>query len=297
MIKYLLLTFLFITNTYASDIVNITFLGTGTPRPDINKLGPSILIKTQLEEVLLDVGRGTTLRLSQAGNNYAKINDIYISHLHYDHIVGLADFWLTSNVWQKKTDTIIYGPIGIKNYCKGLVESYSEDIKYRYNNKKFSKLKCLNFPEKKIYKSNLTISSFKNSHGHIENSHGFKIEYAGRVIVYSGDTTYSNNVINNSKNIDILIHEVISTTKKIYNSNKKLRDVVRTHTNIDQLIKILNICKPKLTIINHALLFGVNENYVLTKIKEKYSGKVIFSKDLMSVDLGNEINIFNIGIK
>ena len=40
MIKYLLLTFLFITNTYASDIVNITFLGTGTPRPDINKLGP-----------------------------------------------------------------------------------------------------------------------------------------------------------------------------------------------------------------------------------------------------------------
>ena len=297
MIKYFFITFLFITNAYASDIVNITFLGTGTPRPDINKLGPSILIKTHSEELLIDVGRGTTLRLSQIGNNYEKIDDIYISHLHYDHIIGLADFWLTSNVWQKKTDTKIYGPIGIKDFCEGLFQSYSEDVRYRYKNNKYSKLKCLNFPEKKIYESSLIISSFKNLHGHIENSHGFKIGYGDKSIVYSGDTTYSDNVINNSKNVDILIHEVISASRKIYDSNKKLRDVVSTHTNVDQLIKILNICKPKLTIINHALLFGVNESFVLSKIKKKYSGKVIFSKDLMSVDLGKEINIFNIGEK
>ena len=295
MIKYLLITLLLITNSYASEIVNITFLGTGTPRPDINKLGPSILINTQHEEILLDMGRGTTLRLNQIGNNYAKINDIYISHLHFDHVVGLADFWLTSNVWQKKTNTNIYGPIGIKNFCDGLLNTYKEDIKYRYKNEKISNLKCFNFPKKKIYQSNLEITSFKNLHGHIENSHGFKIKYKDKVIVYSGDTTFSDNVINNSKNADILIHELIATTKKIYNSNKKLRDVVSSHTNIKQLIKILNICKPKLTIINHALLFGVSEDYVLNKIRENYSGEVIFSKDLMSIDLGKDINIFDLG--
>ena len=58
--------------------------------------------------------------------------------------------------------------------------------------------------------------------------------------------------------------------------------------------KILNITNPKLTILNHALLFGISESKVLNKIKKEYNGDIIFAKDLMSVDLGNEISIFNI---
>ena len=50
-----------------------------------------------------------------------------------------------------------------------------------------------------------------------------------------------------------------------------------------------------MTILNHALLFGVSEDFVLSEIGKKYKGKVIFSKDLMSIDLGEELNIFNIG--
>ena len=51
-----------------------------------------------------------------------------------------------------------------------------------------------------------------------------------------------------------------------------------------------------MTIINHALLFGVSEKDVLGKIKKDYKGDVIFSYDLMSVDIGKEINIFNLGV-
>ena len=87
----------------------------------------------------------------------------------------------------------------------------------------------------------------------------------------------------------------MSVSKKIYDKNKRLRSVASTHTNINQLIKILNIAKPKLTILNHALLFGVKEKFVLSEIKKGYDGNVIFANDLMSIDLGNEINIFNIG--
>ena len=99
----------------------------------------------------------------------------------------------------------------------------------------------------------------------------------------------------NAKNCDILIHEVIATSKKMRDNNKKLRSVISTHTTISQLSKILNESNPKLTILNHALLFGVSEKFVLNEIKKSYDGKVIFSKDMMSVDLGDEINVFNIG--
>ena len=92
--------------------------------------------------------------------------------------------------------------------------------------------------------------------------------------------------------------EILLSAKNIsktFNTNKKLRKVVNSHTNVSQLIQILNICKPKLTILNHALLFGVNEQSVLTRIAKEYNGKVISAKDFMSVDLGEEINIFNTG--
>ena len=286
---------LFANNVIASEVLNLTFLGTGTPRPNINKLGPSILIKNKSEEILVDIGRGVTLRLSQIGNDYSKINKIYISHLHYDHIVGLSDFWLTSNLWQKKSDTNIYGPDGIRNLCSGIEKSFSKDIEYRYKKNKYSKIKCYNFEENiNRAKSQIEVVEFKNSHGHVDNSYGFKIISGNKTIVYSGDTTYSDNVVKNSKNSDILIHEIISSSDKLFKKNKKLQQVTQTHTTIDQLIKVLNIARPKLTILNHALLFGVSEKKVLSEIRKKYDGKVIFSEDLMSIDLGNEINIFNI---
>jgi len=295
MIRYILLIIFFASNVNASEILNITFLGTGTPRPSIAKLGPSILIKNKNEEILFDAGRGLTIRLSQIGNDYSKINDIYISHLHYDHIVGLADFWLTSNLWQKKSDTNVYGPDGIKNFCSGIKKSFLKDIEYRYKKNKYSKINCYTFNENISGKKNkLKVISFKNSHGHINNSYGFKIISGDKTIVYSGDTSISENIINNSKNSDILIHEIISSSEKLFKKNKKLQQITTTHTNISQLIKILNIAKPKLTILNHALLFGISEKKVLSEIKKKYDGRIIFAEDLMSIDLGNEINIFNI---
>ena len=296
MIKYILILVLtFFNNVSASDIVNVTFLGTGTPRPDINKLGPSILLKYKEHEILFDVGRGTTLRLDQINNNYTKIHNIYISHMHYDHIVGLADFWLTSNLWQKNKNTNVYGPEGIKEFCKELKKSYAKDLDYRYKKNGISELNCINHKDIKKYDNTLSIKTFENDHGHIENSYGFKIKFGNKKIVYSGDTTYSKNVVENSKNADILIHEIMSVSEKIFDKNKRLRAVARTHTNINQLVRILNKARPKLTILNHALLFGVKEKYVLSEIKKGYDGNVIFANDLMSIDLGNEINIFNIG--
>ena len=298
MIKYIFTIFLISSVSNASDVFNMTFLGTGTPRPNIEKLGPSLLIKNQDQQILIDIGRGTSLRLSQIGNDYSNINEIYISHFHFDHVIGLADFWLTSNLWQKKSDTFVYGPIGVNAFCKNIMDTYKMDLKYRYKDRKYSKLNCLSFKNKKpvLNEEKISIQSFANNHGHIDNSYGFKIKYKGKNIVYSGDTTLSENVIKNAKGADILIHEIFASSKKIFKSNKKLREVASTHTTLDQMISVLKQTNPKLTILTHALLFGINENDVLKVIEENYNGDVIFAKDLMSVDIGKEINIFNLEV-
>ena len=64
--KFLILFFLLSNNLYA-DYIEVTLLGTGTPRPSINRFGPATLVSAGGKYFLFDVGRGATIRLQQAG--------------------------------------------------------------------------------------------------------------------------------------------------------------------------------------------------------------------------------------
>ena len=108
-IKLLLLSLILFSTSLCAEIINVTILGSGNPRPHVNKYGPSILVKTNEYNLIFDVGRATLIRLKQVGLNVSDIDKIFISHMHFDHIVGLPDVWLTAKLWQKESLNV-YGP-------------------------------------------------------------------------------------------------------------------------------------------------------------------------------------------
>ena len=63
---FLILIFLLFTSSSFADVMRVTILGSGTPRPDINRFSQSILIEADGEKLLFDAGRGSAIRLSQA---------------------------------------------------------------------------------------------------------------------------------------------------------------------------------------------------------------------------------------
>ena len=65
-----------------ADVMRVVVLGSGTPRPDINRFSQSILVETGERKLLFDAGRGATIRLSQAGINIADIDRVFLTHLH-----------------------------------------------------------------------------------------------------------------------------------------------------------------------------------------------------------------------
>jgi ribonuclease Z len=73
------------TQSVSPQIV-VTLLGTGTPNPRPDRMGPSTLIEAGGQRLLFDAGRGTTIRLVQAGVAPGAVTALFLTHLHSDHV-------------------------------------------------------------------------------------------------------------------------------------------------------------------------------------------------------------------
>ncbi|MGB1448288.1 MAG: ribonuclease Z [Flavobacteriaceae bacterium] len=94
--------------------MELTILGcnAATPRKNAQTTAQLLEIKGQL--VLIDCGEGTQLQLRKLGIKFARIQHIFISHLHGDHFYGLIGLISTFRLLGRTADLHVYGPKGIK---------------------------------------------------------------------------------------------------------------------------------------------------------------------------------------
>lgn len=292
----LLIICFFSIELYASELT-VTLLGTGTPRPDINRFGPATLIEYKNKKFLFDAGRGVTMRLAQIDVKPSEIDHVFITHLHSDHLTGFDDLFLTGWIWQRQSNFHVYGPEGIAQFSQNIKEAYSKDIDYR-NNQSHLGIDGLHIishtieTDSKVYdEDGLTITAFLVDHGDVKPAFGYRIETSENVIVISGDTRYSKNLVKNSIGVDLLIHELAAIDDNLLKQNNKLRKIAGYHTSIDEMKQVLSETTPKVTIFTHLLLLGVSEEVVLSSIKDSYSKPIYIGKDLLSVKIGKNINV------
>jgi ribonuclease BN (tRNA processing enzyme) len=294
--KHTFITALFIAtcgilNAQNSD-TKLVLLGTGTPFADPTKSGPSLAIVVNNTSYIVDAGPGLVRRAAEASKlgfpslEAAQLKTLFITHLHSDHTIGLADIILTPAVLDRNAPIAIYGPVGIKKMTADLMSAYKEDIAIRINGLEKGdaiayQVYTNEIKEGQIYKdSNLTVTAFNVKHGQWDNAFGFVFQTKDKKIVVSGDCTYSENLIKYAMDCDILVHEVYSDAG-LKKRTQRWQDYHSTfHTSTYQLADIANKVKPKLLILNHQLTFGTSLQSLLDELKSKYTGPVINGADL-----------------
>src|SRR5580700_1954506 len=103
----------------------ITLLGSGVPDPQPDRFSASTLIEAGDQKLLVDVGRGATIRLYQLRVPLSKIDVVFFTHYHSDHTIGLPDLlltgWLPPPSYAHRTAPLhIIGPVGAKNLLSNL---------------------------------------------------------------------------------------------------------------------------------------------------------------------------------
>ncbi len=281
----------------AAQILTVTLLGTGTPRPDIERFSQAILVEAGGRELLFDAGRGAALRLHQIGVSCAQLDKVFLTHLHYDHIVGLDDVWLTARLWQRAEPLEVHGPTGTERFVNHLVQAYEADHYARRGQsglaKNVGEIRAVEIEPGVAYEEGgLKVTAFAVDHGKVKPSFGYRVDYGERSVVISGDTTYSENLLVQAGGADVLIHEIMMVSETLLERNPRLRKVQESHSSPAQVGQVLARVRPKLGILVHMLKFGVTEERMLEVLGEHYQGDVRMGTDLMAVDIGDSVYVY-----
>lgn len=139
-------------------MLDFYFIGTSGKSPLVNRRLSSAMIRSDGDITLIDAGEGTQLGISDSGWTAKAISTILITHLHSDHILGLAGVLLLINNSGREERLVIAGPAGIKKYVNSLYITLP-DLKFPIYFIEFSK------DEEFIQAGDLEVDAFKVNHG------------------------------------------------------------------------------------------------------------------------------------
>jgi len=285
----------------------VTLLGTGVPTPRPDRFGPSTLIEAGEQKLLIDAGRGATIRLYQIGVPIGRIDALLLTHYHSDHTSGIPDLWLTgwlqSHFGTRTKPFRVIGPAGAKNLMLHLEQAYALDIAIRIEDEKLPAegiaVRVEEFDtDGTIYeRDGLRIIAFEVDHGDvIKPAYGYRIEYSGRAVVMSGDTCCNENVVKYGAGADLLVHEVAIVRPELA-SEPFIQRIMAHHTTAREAGTIFARAKPKLAAFTH-LVFLASEQVppasiddLIAEARQSYGGPLQVGEDLMSFEIGDEVRV------
>jgi ribonuclease Z len=93
--------------------LSVTFFGTGGSVPSARRSTASVLIARGGERLLFDCGEGTQ-RQMQRSLGLVQADEIYLTHFHADHVLGLPGLLKTYDLTDRQVPLTVYGPPGLK---------------------------------------------------------------------------------------------------------------------------------------------------------------------------------------
>ena len=285
----------------------VTLLGTGTPIPSAERFGPSTLIEAGDQRLLIDAGRGATIRLDQLNIPIGRIDALLLTHFHSDHTVGIPDVWLTgwlqSHFGTRRTPFRVIGPRGAKVLMSKLEDAYAADIRIRIADEMLDPTGITISVEEfetdgVVYQSGgVAVTAFEVDHGElIKPAYGYRIVYKGRVVVVSGDTRYNENVVKYASGADLLIHEVAIAKPELMQEGY-IQRIMAHHTTAREAGMVFARARPKLAAYTHLVFLASNDvgrattADLIAETRQTYSGPLEVGEDLMSFDIAGPISV------
>ena len=279
--------------------IAVTLVGTGSVVPNTTRYGNCTLIQAGGLNLLIDAGRGCAVRLTQAGMPMGQIDAFFVTHFHSDHVIGLPDLWMTGylrpDFGTRASAMQVNGPTGTTHMCAAMRDAFRDDIRIRTQDEHFSEertlIKANEFSTDGVIfeKNGVTVTAFEVNHGPlIKPAAGYRVNYAGRSVLVSGDTKFDENLIKHGVGCDVIVHEVGVASEKLNDSDQL---VMNHHTSPEEAGTVFARTKPRLAVFSHIVdllddqrpATAVHE--ILRRSKKNWQGKTMVGDDLTRISI------------
>ena len=270
----------------------VVMLGTGTPNADPDRSGPAVAVVVNDRAYLFDAGPGIVRRAAAAERAGTKalrqpnLDVVFLTHLHSDHTLGLPDLMFSPWVLERTAPLRVFGPAGTFQMVASLLSAYREDIRVRLDggepsNRTGWKSEARDIGPGFVFQdSNVKVTAFAVPHGAWTHAFGYRVETRDRVIVISGDTGPSEEIVKQCDGCDVLVHEVRSHERLATRPEAWQKYHRAFHTSTLELAALAQRAKPKLLVLYHQLYWGASDEDLLREVRSVYSGAVVSAKDL-----------------
>jgi len=266
-------------------------LGTGTPFPDPARQGPATAVTAGSMVLLFDAGSGVERQLRAAGLPISGPTALFLTHLHSDHTLGLADLILTSWVMRRTKPFAILGPPGTSRMVDRLTDAYAEDIQIRTDGLEHEvpggwKVDVTETRGGVVFDSGgVKVTAIPVPHGNWPVAFGYVVEGAGKRVVISGDTRYSEAFEAAARDADVLVSEVYPSTRMAPEDRPGGADwpeyLRQFHISTEELGRLAARARPKLLVLTHIVRMGATDDEILAGIRRGgYQGRVVIANDL-----------------
>jgi ribonuclease Z len=280
--------------------MKVVLLGTGGPRPDPDRMGPSTLVSAGSDNVIVDAGRGVATRLVQAGVPITEYGFVFITHHHFDHTAGLADLLFAA--WNKaRNKTIhVFGPRGTMRMVENLFNAYERDIWYRLSETELTVERLMDIRDMikvKDVEPGLVYlgEEWMVAAEYVDHGHGLGLEreewpcLAYRItdgddsVVVTGDAVYSERLVNFSADADALVMCCYYAGEEIVDHDTELiaKYVLMSSLDAGKVAAEAHVHKMALVHIREKPKKLLDA--MLDEIKKDYDGEVVIGEDLLKV--------------
>ena len=286
----------------AQPVMYVRLLGTAGPSLGYGQAEAGMLVVAGPEVLLFDCGHGVPDRLFQL--NRISVSKVFLSHLHSDHTEGLAELWMNWDACYSRgtTPLSVWGPgrdvdqpAGTADLTSHLASAWATDTHIRRDLVEHLPGSAIQIQtteiqnEGVVYQSNgVTVSAFLVDHGPVKPAFGYRIDYQGHSVVFSGDTRPSDNLVQHAKGVDLLVHEVIVTDPS---GNSSGNPIVAYHTSPEQAAGIFTQVAPRLAVYTH--IVGSPLGLAARTRAAGYSGPLEVGQDLSLFEIGDSIAILH----
>jgi ribonuclease Z len=299
------------------DGLHIGLCGTGSPLPNAERAGACNVVIAGTRVFVVDAGEGGARNIQLMGIAPGRIERLFLTHFHSDHIDGLGPMMLLRWTGASATTPLpVHGPAGVEAVIGGFNAAYATDNGYRVAHHSAAIVPpsgagatAMPFTMQDgsavvFNDGGVKVTAFKVDHDPVSPAVGYRFDYKGRSVVISGDTAKSASLVAASKDANLLVHEALQPkmvaamtraldAKGVKNTAKITRDILDYHASPEEAAETAKAAGVKQLVLSHIVPPVPSAFFYpafLGDAPKRFSGPIVVGEDgmLFSLPVGSK---------